>query len=157
MYIQTSCTQRLCKNDLALRYYRQLQFTSGAFHSIHIFIYSKTELNDQGELEHRRVKCFYPRMNKVGFTRQIAKHQWRERLLLHNHSKSSAHQNNTTATIGFQESDPLPYMPPTIHHHISNLNRYHDNLTAWLGAHSGDPALMVCNLFNCSTSTPETM
>jgi hypothetical protein len=106
----------------------------------HLF---KTELNDQGELEHRRVKRFYPRTSKVGFTQQIAKHQRRERLL-HNLSKLSLPENHPTAAVSFQESDPLPYTPPTVHHHISNSNRYYNNLTGWLGTHSGDPALIVC-------------
>jgi hypothetical protein len=66
-------------------------------------------------------------------------------------------ENNPTAAVGFQESDPLPYTPPTIHHHISNSNHYHDNLTAWLGTHSGDPALTVCYLFNCSLSVSKTI
>ena len=105
----------------------------------HLF---KTDLNNQGELEHRRVKRFYSRTNKVGSTKQIAKHQRRERLL-HNLSKLSAPKSNPTAAVGFQESDPLPFTLPTVHHHISNSNRYHDNMTAWLGTHSGDPALMV--------------
>lgn len=108
-----------------------------------LVIHSKTELTDQGELEHRRVKRFYPRTSKVGFVQQIAKHQRRERVL-HNLSKTTTSENVTTAAVSFQESDPLPYTPPTAHHHISNSNRYHDNLTGWLGTHSGDPALTVC-------------
>lgn len=128
------------------------------FPSIHVFHLFKTDLNDQGELEHRRVKRFYPRTNKVGLTQQIAKHQRRERLL-HNLSKSSqaATKNNPAAVVGFQESDPLPYTSPTAHHHISNSNHHHHDLTAWLRTHSSDPALTVCYLFNCSLSVPETI
>ena len=125
--------------------------------SINSYFYLfKTEIYDQGELEHRRIKRFYPRTNKVGFTRQIAKHQRRERLL-HNLSKSSTPENNPTAAVGFQDSDPLPYTPPTVHHHISISNRYYENLTTWLGTHSGDPALIVRCLFNCLLSVFETM
>jgi hypothetical protein len=125
-----------------------VRFTHSYFHLF------KNELNDQGELEHRRIKRFYPRTNKVGYPQQIAKHQRRERLL-YNLSKSSTPENNPTATVSFQESDPLPYTPPTVHHHISNSNRHHINLTAWLGTHSGDPALIVCYPFDCSLSVPE--
>ena len=119
----------------------------------HLF---KTEINDQGELEHRRVKRFYSRTSKVGFTQQITKHQRRERLL-HNLSKSSTPENNPTAAVSFRDSDPLPYTSPTVHHHISNSNRYYENLTTWLGTYSGDPALTVCHLFNRSWSASETI
>jgi hypothetical protein len=128
------------------------------FFSIHIFHSFKTDINDQGELEHRRIKRFYPRTSKVGLTQQIAKHQRRERLL-HNLSKPSraTTKNNPMASVGFQESDPLPYTSPTAHHHISNSNRHHNDLTAWLGTHSGDPALAVRYFFNCSLFVPQTM
>jgi hypothetical protein len=115
----------------------------------------KTELPDQGELEHRRVKRFYARTSKAGFTQQIAKHQRRERVL-YNISKSSMPKSQTAA-VNFQESDPLPFTPPTAHHHISNSNRYYNNLTAWLGSYSGDPALIVRPHFDCSLTAPETM
>jgi len=99
-------------------------------------------MTDQGELEHRRVKRFYRGTNKVGFTRQIARKQRRQRVI-YNLSTSTAPENNLTAAVGFRESDLLPYTPPTVHHHISNSSRYYNDLAAWLGTHSGDPALIV--------------
>lgn len=131
----------------------------------------------QGELEHRRVKRFYSRTNKFKFTRQISKHERRERILhkirsqkrkgktvlrqgvqLVNRSNSTppSHLNyvepRPTAAVSFQESDPLPYTPPTAHHHISDSTRHYENIAAWLSTNQGDPALQVCIIFFIQTS-----
>ncbi|KAN0118275.1 hypothetical protein V8E52_005251 [Russula decolorans] len=121
--------------------------------TIRLFDTTDSYNSQVGELKHRRVKHFYARTNKVGFTRQIAKHQWRfsrntrirRGARLGRKRSWSAPLNprggalaSEAITSGYTEPDT----PPTVHHHISNSNRYHDNLTAWLGAHSGDPALM---------------
>ena len=55
------------------------QVVSGSF--LTVFYILLNHNSDQGELEHHRVKRFYSRMNKIGFTRVIARHQQREQLL----------------------------------------------------------------------------
>jgi hypothetical protein len=99
----------------------------------------------QGELEHRRVKRFYARTNKFQFTAQIAKHQQRERILRkirHRVQQANATQAKP-AVVAFEESEPLPQTPPSVHHHMSESTRHWENITAWLATNRADPALKV--------------
>ncbi|KAI0263908.1 hypothetical protein BC834DRAFT_970987 [Gloeopeniophorella convolvens] len=96
-----------------------------------------------GELEHRRVKRFYARTNKVQFTHQITNHEKRQRVLnsvrarLHGHSAEPGGHPGAPA-------DRLPPTPPTNHYHISNDNRNKENVTSWLSRHRGDLAIQDC-------------
>ncbi|PSS31922.1 hypothetical protein PHLCEN_2v2303 [Hermanssonia centrifuga] len=121
-----------------------------------------------GELEHRRVKRFYGRTNKQNFTRQITKQHMREELIRRvkkrvekkeqeaavakkgtpepDTSQSdkelvSPESRGIPASLSFEDSDPLPYTPPENHHHISQSNRFHKDVTDWLSSNKNDPAL----------------
>lgn len=63
-----------------------------------------------GELEHRRVKQFYSRTNKIAFAHGIAKHQQRERLLHKMHEP--AHEL-------------LPACPPEARYQIAQSRKYY--------------------------------
>jgi hypothetical protein len=47
------------------------------------------------------------------------------------------------SSLGFADSEPLPFTPPRIHHHISESKRYYENLPQWIGRNAGDPAMKV--------------
>ncbi|KAI0054411.1 hypothetical protein BV25DRAFT_1765456, partial [Artomyces pyxidatus] len=117
----------------------------------------------QSELEHRRVKRFYARTNKQQFTSQITKHQQRERLLKNIKIRSLAKeeaveesdaesslssspesdvntQDPAAITLAFEEEDPLAPTPPTLHHHMSDSTRFHENIISFVGKYSRDPA-----------------
>lgn len=106
----------------------------------------------QGELEHRRVKRFYVRTNKtLSFTRQITKHERRERVLERIRQGERARQSSAPATssepprafVPFTDSEPLPKTSPEVHSHISHSKRARINIFQWLEAHAGDDALRV--------------
>jgi hypothetical protein len=141
----------------------------------------------QGELEHRRVKMFYIRTNRIRFAQQIAARTCRQRLLNSIHQRGAAeHQKKKesellaaaqgvsaslssvpmqpseqprkrgrprkpkTIGLGFEEKDPLPATSFTAHHHMSESNAHHLDITEWLGKHREDPALKVRHfLFAC--------
>ncbi|KDR80175.1 hypothetical protein GALMADRAFT_62788 [Galerina marginata CBS 339.88] len=86
-----------------------------------------------GELEHRRVKRFYPRVHKGKHVAGIATQVHHERLL-HNLNE----QNKKAQT---QASEALPPTPPEQHHHISEETRHKVPLAGWLGENEEDPAL----------------
>jgi hypothetical protein len=135
-------------------------------HQIHIqrkwygnllFLTVTSNIINQGELEHRRVKRFFSRTNKVAFSWQITKHECRERILQKIRHRKSAEQeasqssaSNGLAYLNFEDSDPLPYTDPTVHYHISNSVRYYENFAKWLGNHQEDPAFRVCVSFSLS-------
>lgn len=100
----------------------------------------------QGELEHRRVKRFYARTNKVSFVHQIAKQQRRVEILrrIHRqHRLSSQPASPSAATLGFAEEEPLGRSNPNAHYEISQSTRHPIDLTEWLAQHRGDPATYV--------------
>lgn len=130
-----------------------------------------TNLLQQGELEHRRVKRYYARTNKNEAVGQITQLERRETALLKisRQQKDAAHippiaaipedaatdttvpkkrkrtpgkvPKKTLPTLDFADAESLPYTPPEFHFHISQSRNYHFNLTHWLGQHIGDPAL----------------
>jgi hypothetical protein len=51
--------------------------------------------------------------------------------------------NNNKSSLGFADSEPLPFTPPRIHHHISESKRYYENLPQWISRNAGDPAVKV--------------
>jgi len=119
----------------------------------------KPDVTIKGELEHRRVKRFFSRTNKVAFTSQITKHERRERMLWNIRLRKSAEQqesqhpsdSNGLAYLNFEDSDPLLYTDPAVRYHISNSMEYHENLTTWLGEHKDDPAFRVRISFSFSS------
>ncbi|KAI0365929.1 hypothetical protein BV20DRAFT_953360, partial [Pilatotrama ljubarskyi] len=116
----------------------------------------------QGELEHRHVKRFYARTNKIKYEIQIAKHQRRsallralrehddyvprrERLRLARRARSMASTSQPNELSG-HESDrradsPLPPTHPRDHHAISQTRRLSLRLRNWLAQHDSDPAV----------------
>jgi hypothetical protein len=51
--------------------------------------------------------------------------------------------NSNQSSLGFADSEPLPFTPPRIHHHISESKRYYENLPQWVGQNASDPAMKV--------------
>ncbi|KZP03324.1 hypothetical protein FIBSPDRAFT_1055351 [Athelia psychrophila] len=108
-----------------------------------------------GELEHRRVKRFYVRSNKNKYARQCARHERRERMLskrkIRNAKGKAKAQEKTTSlsvasakatpSLAFSDSDKLAFTSPKAHHHISESNRFKQDIPSWLGANAEDPAL----------------
>ncbi|KAF9791086.1 hypothetical protein BJ322DRAFT_994532, partial [Thelephora terrestris] len=95
----------------------------------------------QGELEHRRVKRFYKRTNKVRFERQIAKH---ERIKHHYRKYVNALRNKTggrTTSRPGPSTDGVVSSAPQQHHLMAKKDRDHVDLYALSNKHPGDPAL----------------
>jgi hypothetical protein len=129
----------------------------------HFFYSSSLSIvGEQGELEHRRVKRFYPRTNKsASFTQQISKHQRREQILRKIRDRVLAHERDdkdmaTSASksqrsakrledivVPFAASEPLPPASPEKHHQISTSRRYPINFMQWTDEHWDDPAIRV--------------
>lgn len=100
----------------------------------------RTHKFHQGELEHRRVKRFYARTNKVRFIPQIIRLESRERALqrrrlnLENalerlERRREAKRRKTskrpvTVTVGFEEAEALAATPPEVHHHLSHSRNF---------------------------------
>ncbi|KAI0349053.1 hypothetical protein OH77DRAFT_1525957 [Trametes cingulata] len=114
-----------------------------------------------GELEHRHVKRFYARTNKINYAIQIAKHQRRAALLraLRQHddyvprrerlrmerAARLKESGSTSNELSSQDSDrrpdsPLPLTNPHDHHAISQTRRLCLRLHNWLAEHDRDPA-----------------
>ena len=103
------------------------------------------------------------------FVTQIAKHLRRERVLrkilqrVDNSEKQSPPSfsggtsdippdhhvpaNMGQPSVPFEQSDPLPFTPPEVHHHISNTQQSYENIPRWLDLHDGDLALIVRPFF----------
>ncbi|KAI0261414.1 hypothetical protein BC834DRAFT_972687 [Gloeopeniophorella convolvens] len=97
-----------------------------------------------GELEHRRVKQFYARTNKIQYTQQIAHHEQHKCLLNSINTRLQAAQ--LAAQSSPQNDDSLP---PTLlrqHHHIGESNREYDYVTQWAFDHHDDPANFIPRL-----------
>ncbi|PSR92437.1 hypothetical protein PHLCEN_2v4719 [Hermanssonia centrifuga] len=98
-------------------------------------------------------------MNKQNFTRQITRQHMQEELIQRvkkRVEKASDNKDKTVqpndlsvssrataiqASLSFAESNPLPYTPPEKHDHLSQSNRFHQNMNDWLNSNNGDPAL----------------
>ena len=115
----------------------------------------------QGELEHHRIKRFYPRTNKrKTFMGQIGKHHRRQRILRKIHERENARRdgkrdlsasppsphaqrlNDVAVPSGADE--PLPPTSPERHHHMSSSRRYPINIMRWTDNHPENPATRVC-------------
>ena len=145
--IQAACPWRLRKYNTAVRHNRQLYNASG----MDIFaIIDKLYLTGtcKGELEHRRVKRFYGRTNKQQFVGQIAKHQRRERLL-QRIKQRIANKSSPNAgllvqqSMGYQDTDELPYTKPEAHYHISASEKEFFNVASFLSQNRNERALEV--------------
>jgi hypothetical protein len=115
---------------------------------------------NKGELEHRRLKRFYPRVHKGQFTRGITKQQHRERILSQMRELAPQPSFSTEKkrkygdmqagnseegglSISFEDTESLTPTSPRSHHQISREVCHKINLLAWLGNNQDDPALQV--------------
>ena len=118
-----------------------------------------TSIN-QGELEHRRLKQFYPCVHKGEFTRGITKQQHRERILSQLRELAPQPSSSTEKkqryddmragnseegrpSVSFEDAESLTPTSPSSHHQISREVHHKINLVAWLGNNQDDPALEV--------------
>ncbi|EIW53821.1 uncharacterized protein TRAVEDRAFT_131884 [Trametes versicolor FP-101664 SS1] len=116
----------------------------------------------QGELEHRHVKRFYARTNKIGYELQIAKHLRRAALMrairqlddyvprrerlrqdrlahmappsMSSRPEPSGHDADT------RPDSPLPPTNPLVHYAISNTSRLALGMRNWISKNRNDPA-----------------
>ncbi|KZV59901.1 hypothetical protein PENSPDRAFT_694744 [Peniophora sp. CONT] len=103
----------------------------------------------RGELEHRRVKVFYARTNKVRPARQISQLELRERALRRMARQAlpdsqpqvarAAKRRKTRPLVDFDEKEPLPMTLPDAHHHIARARRFRVDLISWLESCKDDP------------------
>ncbi|KAL1703960.1 hypothetical protein EV121DRAFT_206777, partial [Schizophyllum commune] len=96
-----------------------------------------------GESEHRRVKRYYARTNKVNHTAQIARQERRNARLRRMKQKEAmqASTARTSLTIRGDAPEKLPKTEPQMTTHISLSRRYPENATSFLARHEDDPAL----------------
>ena len=90
----------------------------------------------QGELEHRSVKRYYTRTNKIHPTRQIARIHRRERVLqkaLNGHFRSRATRADTKARKSLYQE----------HHYISSSRNFPIRLSPWLSLNCQNPHFKV--------------
>ncbi|KAJ3768980.1 hypothetical protein FB446DRAFT_813657 [Lentinula raphanica] len=99
-----------------------------------------------GELEHRRVKRFYARTNKVfGYTRQVVGHERRIRVIksiqrnLRQAQKSS--EASSDPRVPFQHSDPIQPLEPERRYKISNDTSQWVQIHQFMNSNKDDPAV----------------
>jgi len=105
-----------------------------------------TLISDQGELEHRRSKRFYPIVRKGRHAIGIGKAVSRERLVQvitqrgvgATHRKAQPHRKGRKPVKEY-----LQYTSPSIHHHISTETRNKVDIADLLDENEGDLALEV--------------
>ncbi|OJT06904.1 hypothetical protein TRAPUB_2244, partial [Trametes pubescens] len=129
-----------------------------------------TRTHWQGELEHRHVKHFYARTNKIRYALQIAKHQRRAALMralrqqddymprrLRLQARRDARTKKSAMALAKeprgQDTDdraepPLPPTDPLEHYAISDSRRLPIRLRNWLAMHDADPAVAVSPSFD---------
>jgi len=103
-------------------------------------------ISDQGELEHRRSKRFYPIVRKGRHAVGIGKAVSRERLLqlISQRTIGSTHPKVRPSPKGRKPvEESLPHTSPTTHHHISAETRNKVDIADLLDENEGDPALEV--------------
>lgn len=108
----------------------------------------------QGELEHRHVKRFYARTNKVAYSIQIARKQRRRALLQairarDNFTPPSEERHirkdveRAQAEARDRTRKPLQSVPPSDSYHLSVSQRSPIYIPRWLAEHDDDPATVV--------------
>lgn len=103
-----------------------------------------TDLDREGELEHRRVKRLYGRTNKNRAIKQMTKHERRETRLLRARRAATSQQSTTHPHhVAFSEQDPLPYTDAALHHHISDSKKHGQDAFSFGRLFPNDPATKV--------------
>ena len=112
----------------------------------------------QGELEHRHVKQFYARTNKVGYTMQIARKQRKRALLRHiqetdpfvplseTRRRKKDSKRARAEVRARARPDSVELSAPLDRYTISKSQRSAIVIPQWLNAHSQDPAMKVSPL-----------
>ncbi|KAI0069490.1 hypothetical protein K474DRAFT_1610373, partial [Panus rudis PR-1116 ss-1] len=101
----------------------------------------------QGELQHRRVKRFYARTNKIRTARQIARLSERDRALRkdspdHRRQRGKYSKAQLDVRVSMhQRAHEIPSITPDMHHWISHSRHSPVNLRYWLRDNNSDPAL----------------
>ncbi|KAG2336642.1 hypothetical protein BDR05DRAFT_978733 [Suillus weaverae] len=88
---------------------------------------------EPGELEHRTGKGRYLQTDRTSFVRQLTQiehHQTRIRCI-----KSHIQQAESSDVVDVTASDP------SVHHHIGQSEKNHDDIRSYLRAREGDPAM----------------
>ncbi|ETW82718.1 hypothetical protein HETIRDRAFT_119492 [Heterobasidion irregulare TC 32-1] len=99
-----------------------------------------------GELQHRHSKHCFKRTNKNRFTKQLAQHESRERVLHKVNERMMASSQPLPAPAGKKlaaRGDALLCTRPEMHHHIARSVKEYDYITPWLTKNLGDPALKL--------------
>lgn len=101
---------------------------------------NKSNYSFQPELEHHRVKSFFPRTNKIKYAWQIAKLERKERVMRKyaDNCQERYGTSGTTRQHGERGSSAA-------HHHIAAQSTRGVDLYQWVSSekHKGDPALKV--------------
>ena len=107
------------------------------------FYVMNTDLDREGELEHRRVKRLYGRTNKNRAIKQMTKHERRETRLLRARRAATSQQSTTHPHhVAFSEQDPLPYTDAALHH-ISDSKKHGQDAFSFGRLFPNDPATKV--------------
>ena len=106
-------------------------------------------LIEKGELEHRRVKRFYKRTNKVRFERQIAKHERIERHYRKYVNVLRGKTGGRTTSRPSRSTDAVESLLPQQHHSMAKRDRDHVDLYTLSNKYPGDPALNVSRCPRC--------
>ncbi|THH19983.1 hypothetical protein EUX98_g8669 [Antrodiella citrinella] len=102
-----------------------------------------------GELEHRRVKRYYARTNKIKAARQIARQQRREeemrkrkeRVYKALGKKKARPKAAASLPTNAEQPEPLNFTPPEDHHQISHSRHFGCMFPQWLEDFRYDPAM----------------
>ena len=113
----------------------------------------------QGELEHCRVKRFYPCTSKAQYTRGISKQEQRQHVLhrVDEHvqeanknsneegtrEEQSASRPSASPTVDFSLSEKLPPMDPASSYHISNETKFKLDLGEWIQQQENKSSMRV--------------
>jgi hypothetical protein len=109
----------------------------------------------QGEAEHRRVKRFYRRTNKVHYERQVAKHE-RRLARLRRIADKHAKLQRPTMLSSKENDDKLLASNPKEHHQIAEGTKYPIKLVNFATADPSDPALKVVEHFHATLTEKKT-
>jgi hypothetical protein len=101
-----------------------------------------------GELEHQRGKWHFKTVRKgkhiLGIGLQVRRERLIHRLRERNKLNQAVANPDDLPTLPFEEqSDLLPPILPTQHHHISINSRQKVHLSQWLNKNRDDPAILV--------------
>ncbi|KIK39154.1 hypothetical protein CY34DRAFT_14574 [Suillus luteus UH-Slu-Lm8-n1] len=104
--------------------------------TIRLFGTTDSFTTQMGELAHRALKAFYPLTSKLDTPTQLAKHEWRRRIL-----RRVAEAGGIASSDIQSPADVRPSASAGIHHHIATNQSSPVDLFAFLRENDGDPAV----------------